>query len=254
MFNEAGFTAYTEFGVPSILDIERIKKIMPEKDAYDPKPGGVWQTHYGFEAWGTPRWTCFNTYDSIFGKQEGIEAYIRKSVKTQLIGYKYIFEEARRQWPTCSMAINWCFNEPWINVAGNNLLHYGGEKKECYYSVSDALRPTLPSARIPTYAYRAGGTFTAELWLLNDSDGTVSDTVRADIEINGERTHVMDWNTGEVPPRSNRRGHKLQVELPADNPSGEFSLILEADCGVNRYDLLSIQKKRKAVIMNDPLN
>lgn len=254
IFNESECTAYTEFGVPSIADLEHLKRSFSEEDVTNPRGGGVWSVRNGFDAWGAPRWTCFNTYDGIFGRQESIEAYIEKSVRTQTVGYKYIFEEARRQWPTCSMALNWCFNEPWTNAAGNNLLYYGGEKKPCYYSVKDALRPVMPSARIDTYAFRAGGIFSAELWMLNDSCESISDTVRAYVEIDGERIHVVDWSTGEVAARTNRRGHRIQYELPKEPRSEFFKLILESDHGESSYELLSVRKKHKPVIMNDPLN
>ena len=254
MFNESSNTAYTEFGVSNITDIERLKKVMDEKDVYDPKPGGVWSVKYGYGAWGDARWTCFNSYDNIFGKQDSLEAYIEKSVKTQCLGYKYIFEEARRQWPECSMAINWCFNEPWTNAAGNSLLYYGGDKKECYASVREALRPVCPTARIDTYAYRAGGVFSAELWLLNDSGETVSDTVSAYVEVNGKRIHLMDWQTGDVEARTNRRGHRVLFELPADTESEFFKLILESSHGSSSYELLIAKKRRAPLIMNDPLN
>lgn len=253
-FNGDNATAYTEFGVPSIADVDTLKRVLPEKDVYDPKIGGVWQIKNGFEAWGTPRWTCFNVYDSIFGKQQTLEDYIDRSVETQNIGYKYIFEEARRQWPECSMAINWCYNEPWTNVAGNNLLYYGGEKKACYYSVKEALRPVCPTARFDTYAYKSGGLFSAELWLLNDSTEAVSDTVCAYIEVDGRREHLMDWKTGRVEANTNKRGHRVQFTLPAEVKSGRFTLVLEADCGSSSYTLLAVNKASKPVLMNDPLN
>ena len=254
MFNQSSNTAYTEFGVSNITELDRLRTIMDEKDILAPKPGGVWSLKYGFGAWGEARWTCFNSYDSIFGKQDSLEAYIEKSIKTQCLGYKYIVEEARRQWPECSMAIKWCFNEPWTNAAGNSLLYYGGDEKACYYSVREALRPVCPTARIDTYAYKVGSVFSAELWLLNDSADCVSDTVSAYIELDGKRIHLMDWCTGEIEARTNRRGHRVQFEIPSDARDEFFTLVLESGHGSSRYELLLARKKKAPIIMNDPLN
>ena len=116
------------------------------------------------------------------------------------------------------------------------------------------MRPVCPTARIETYAYKAGSVFSAELWLLNDSCETVSDTVRAYIEIEGEKIHLIDWKTGDVEPRTNRRGHKVQFELPKDASSDFFTLLLESEHGSSSYELLLAKKRRAPLIMNDPLN
>ncbi|MBO5273087.1 MAG: hypothetical protein J6I45_00570 [Clostridia bacterium] len=236
-FNAAQGTAYTEFGVPSVASLEQLKKAIPEDELYNPGPQGSWKSHMAFGAWAKESWFCREILDSIFGKQETLEDYIEVSNWAQCIGYKHIFEEARRQKPACSMAINWCYNEPWINAAGNNLLAYPAVKKPSYYAVKDALRPTLPSARMDTFAYNGGSTFTAELWMLNDSTEAVSATVSAYLIVDGKKQHIMDWQTGEVAANTNKRGHKLQVQLP-DTATQQFILRLESEQGTSEYPLL----------------
>ena len=83
-------------------------------------------------------------------------------------GYKCIYEEARRQKPYCSMAANWCFNEPWPTAANNSLISYPNIPKPGFYEVKNACRPVLASARLPKFRWRAGEIFNAEIWMLND--------------------------------------------------------------------------------------
>lgn len=236
-FNEAEGTAYTEFGVPSIASLEQLKKAIPAEELYKPEAAGSWKSHMAFGAWAPESWFCRNILDAVFGPQDSLEDYIEVSNWAQCIGYKHIFEEARRQKPACSMAINWCYNEPWINAAGNNLLAYPAIKKPSYHAVKDALRSTLPSARMKTFAYRAGETFKAELWLLNDAPEAVSATVSAYLIADGEKRHIMDWHTGEVAANTNKRGHMLQVQLP-DTTTQKFILRLESEYGSSEYPLL----------------
>ena len=114
--------------------------------------------------------------------------------------------------------------------------------------------PVAPTARIKTYAYKAGAIFSAELWMLNDSTDDISDTVSVYVEIDGKREHLMDWNTGTVAANTNNRGHTVSYELPRDSESNEFTLVLESAHGSSRYPLMIVKKKRAPIVMNDPLN
>jgi hypothetical protein len=58
-----------------------------------------------------------------FGENNSLEESIEIGQLLQSEGYKCIFEEAMRQKPTCSMALNWCYNEPWPTTANNSILY-----------------------------------------------------------------------------------------------------------------------------------
>ncbi len=233
-------TAYTEFGIPVISEFENLEKIIPEDILYNPQPGTAWETHNGYSAFpveGYDTWLCFELLDKVFGKQSGIKEYIDKSNLLQCEGLKYIFEEARRQKPLCSMVINWCYNEPWINAACESIISYPAKPRRAYYAVKEALRPVIPSAQPEAFKYTAGDTLSADIWLLNDSVDAVSDTVEVFIEIGGERKRLMIWETGELAPNTNMRGHKIQFKLPLMETQ-LIKLILSADCGESTYTFL----------------
>ena len=144
------------------------------------------------------------------------------------------------------MGINWCYNEPWITAAGNSLLTYPAEPKPAYYAVKNSLSAVVPSAKIKKLDYIGGETLTAELWLLNDSQSVVNDTVKVYLTVDGVKEFIMEWQTGNVKANQNKRGHSICVQLPVVNTQ-KITLTLEAECGVNSYDLLLKKPGQKIV-------
>lgn len=142
-----------------------------------------------------------------------------------------IFEEARKQWPYCSVAINWCFDEPWITAAGNSLISYPNIKKSGYNAVKDSLRPVLASARIPRFDWKSGSLFSAELWLLNNSNDTVYQTITAIIEINGSEYEQISWKTGDVAARTNKLGPTVNFKIPECDSDAIMTLKLKTQDG-----------------------
>ena len=250
IFHSADCTAYSEFGMPAIAEIDILKEIIPaEKLRTLPGPGTVWETRKGYGVWdaaGKDAWMCFETIDEVFGKQESLEDYVEKSIWIQCEGLKCIFEEARRQSPACSMALNWCFNEPWNNAAGEAIIAYPNKPKKAYYSVKNSLKPVVPSARISKFNHYPKDILEAELWLLNDSPESVSDTVEVYLEIDGEKKHIITWNTGIVEANTNKKGHMLQIEMP-DCKQQAITLYLKAKCGENSYTLRLCEKEEVKV-------
>jgi beta-mannosidase len=229
--------------------MEVLKRVIPEELLQSPAAGTPWETHKGYGSWnqaGEDSWLCMEIMDKIFGKQNSMEAYVAKSNWLQCEGLKCIFEESRRQKPACSMAINWCFNEPWNNVAGPVIVSWPCEPKPGYYAVQDALRPVMPSAAIPSFTWEAGSLFRAEIWLLNDTPSEVSDTVRVYLECAGEKQLLLSWDTGILPPGENKRGHVVQAILPQVEAQCPIFLTLEAESGVSRYALLLKPGKKKS--------
>jgi len=242
-FNNSKFTAYTEFGVPGMPDEEYIKTFIPKEELFPPAPGSEWETHHSFNAWLDESWLTIKTLEKYFGKAENLAELCKQSQWLQCEGYKAIFEEARRQKPYCSMAINWCYNEPWKTAGNNSILSYPCLPKQSYYAIAASLKPVVPSARMNKFAYKSGELFTAELWLLNDSVDSVSDEISAYIEIAGKTYHIIDWKTEESDENSNLKGHILQFVLPECN-ADSFTLRLKSKSfGENSYTLRYVPKQ-----------
>ncbi len=225
-FNNSHYTAYTEFGVPSITPPELLKTIIPADELFPINDTPAWRTHHGFGAWAGDTWVCHSILNHYFGEDNSLEERVYHSNWLQCTGYKAIFEEARRQWGYCSMAINWCYNEPWVTAANNSLLNYPAQPKPAYYAVKEALRPVLASARIPKFDWKGEETFTAELWYLNDSPAMVSDTVQVSIKIGDTEIFLLEWQTGEVAANTNKLGPAVNFKLPMSADTNMIELFL----------------------------
>ncbi len=226
LYINAHHTAYTEFGNAAITSVSNLKKIIPADELFPIKKTSAWVNHHGFDALGESRWICMSDLEKYFGKADSLEKFVANSEWLQCEGYKSIFEEARRQAPYCSMAINWCYQEPWITAAGNSLIAYPMVKKNSYYAVKQSLRPILASARIPKFSWSAGETFSAQLWLLNDTTDTKDVEITATLTIGNETLATLCWKTGEV--NGNKLGPTLNAVLPDVQHLSELKLTISA--------------------------
>ena len=228
-FPKKHFTAYTEFGVPALADEEQLQKIVPPEELFPLQPTENWFTHHMFGAWGPDddAWICRGMVRGYFGEPQSLAEMVRDTQWLQSSGYQAIFEEARRQWPYCSLAINWCYDEPWITASNNSIIAYPFRKKPGYFAVQGALRPVLASARIPHFAWQDGDGFDAQLWYLNDSDETVQDEVTAVLRIGDWEKELLTWQTDPVAPRTNLQGPAIHCVLPEIPDAEAVELILQ---------------------------
>ena len=218
VFNEfivANRTAYTEFGVPSASSVKALKNIIPKDELFPVKDTPSWVIHHGFKSWLADCWVCLDVFRKYWGEPESLEYFCEKSQFMQAAGYQAAFEEGRRQWPRCSMSLNWCFNEPWTCAANNSLIEYPANPKPSYEAVKNSLRPSLFSARISKFTWKADELFEAELWLINDTVESISDTTKVTVKVGDTVIDVMEWKA-ETGANANRRGPTIRVPLPRE--------------------------------------
>lgn len=244
LFGRTKATAYTEFGVPGISSADRIREIIPEDELFPPKPGpdSSWEAHHAFNAWGGDAWLCLSTLER-FGSVSSLEAMAETSAWLQRVGYKAIFEAARRQKPACSMAINWCWCEPWKCAVNNSLIAYPHIRKDAYYAVADSLRDVLGAAQIPKFMWAPGETMTLVPWLLNDTKEAVRGRVTLSVAVGGTE-HVLGAADLEAGSCANAKGAPLSFMIPENAAHRErftVSAFLETDGGEtvsNAYELV----------------
>ena len=138
------------------------------------------------------------------------------------------------------MAINWCYDEPWITAANNSLITYPAKPKPAYFAVKNALRPTLPTARIGKFDWRNGEIFRAELWYINDSREATEDTVTVSVIIGDNEYELLNWDTGEVSADSKKIGPSINFTLPVVFHQNKLILRLKSKHSdrCNEYNLL----------------
>ena len=241
-FQQARCTAYPEFGCPGASPAGYLRTFIPPEELWPPRAGTSWETHHALSAWegDLNSWLFLNTLEDYFGPSGSLEEMVERSAWLQAEGYKSVYEESRRQQPRCSMALCWCYNEPWPAAANNSLLNWPALPKPAYEAVKAACRPVLASARIPRFQWLPGERFTAELWMLNDSpEEQPAGTLAAEVVASGRRWLLGTWSFPGLAPQTNAQGPEVSLVLPKD-VGEEFELELSVgsrvDCS-SRYRL-----------------
>ena len=227
IFQRASCNGYPEFGCPGASPVEYLRTFIPPGELWPPREGTSWEMHHGLRGWegDANSWLFLNTLSDYFGEPRSLEEMVSRSSWLQAEGYRALYEEARRQQPRCSMALSWCYNEPWPSAANNSLLNWPALPKPCYGAVREACRPVLASARIPRFQWGPGGAFRAELWMLNDSPGAQpGGTVSAELVAGAWRTLLARWEFPALAPQQNLRGPDVGAALPG---SGAEEFFLE---------------------------
>jgi len=217
IFKNQSATAYVEFGCPSVASVETLASIIPEKELWPPRAGTAWETHHAFGAWdqAADSWLMLDMIESYFGPAPDLATLVARSQWLATEGYKCLFEEARRQKPYCSMALNWCLNEPWPTAANNSLIEWPCRPKPALKGVADALRPVLASAQIEKFSWKAGETFFCEVWVLNDLPTPLAGgEIRCEARVSGAIISLGLVEFPELSPNTNWRGPVLSGLLP----------------------------------------
>jgi beta-mannosidase len=210
LMNRSAATAYTEFGMPSLSDMDIIRTIIPEKELFPPSPTSAWLAHHAFYAWMGNTWLCPEIINKYFGEAESLEQLVEWSQLLQSIGYQAIYEHARQQWPHCSMALNWCFNEPWPTAANNSIIQYRDKPKPCFTAIQQACRPVLASARIPRFLWSNDEDLQLDLIMIN---GTLEPIPAGTLECRIKGDLAEKWDYPEIPANRNLAGPDVNYPL-----------------------------------------
>ncbi len=241
LFRENPHTAFTEFGCPGPAPYEYIKQYMDEKDIdslfdLQPSEGGEtvagfrdqvkgsnspWVIHHAVLAhWPHDTWFRLKEIEQYFRKVTSVEEACELGAIIQGIGYKAMFEHARRCWPHTSMAINWCWNEPWPCFANNTLVAYPEVLHPAYFDVKEALRDRMLSLEFEKLRRDAGEEITVPVWAFNDlpeelagGDYTVTLVLDDDCETTRE---LAKGSFDSVAPTSVKRIGEFTFTVPAD--------------------------------------
>ena len=249
IFQKARNTAYSEFGCPGPAPAECLRSFIPEPELWPPREGTSWQTHHAFRAWeaDVQSHLYIRNQEYYFGPVRDLETLAAQGSWLQAAGYQAVFEEARRQKPHCSMALNWCFNEAWPTAAGNALVTWPARPNAAYFAAQAACRPVLASARISKFQWGEGETFCAEIWLLNDSPVEIPQgVVEVLLLAGGTSARLLQWSHPRVAAGRNLAGPGVQAVLPKVD-SDSFELVLKAgpDGKWSSTYRLSLRKERK---------
>lgn len=232
MFRNASNSAYTEFGVPGPASVDTLASFIPADELFPPRRGTTWQTHHAFDAWfvAPESWLFVDLIEEYFGPCETLTSLVERGQLLQSEGYKCLFEEARRQKPFCSMALNWCYNEPWPTAANNSIVSWPAVAKPALRAVAAACRPSLLSAQIPKFSWSPGELFCTKLAVLHDGPTSLGPVLVKAFLICNNRPEVCigEWQTPGNEANVNLLGPTLSATLPLDL-QGTFALELRSE-------------------------
>ncbi len=229
IFSRADRSAYVEFGCPGPSPVEYLKTFIPKDELWPPQPGGSWEAHHAFRAWAdADSWLYPLVLEHYFGPAEDLEEMVERGAWLQSEGYKCLFEEARRQKMRSSMALNWCYNEPWPTAANNSLVNWPAKPKPAYHAVRAACRPVMASAQVPKFSWGPGEEFEAEIWMLSDRPEPLpTGRMKVLIQVADSVQQVLTWEFAGAEPASNIRGPVVRCGLPQGTDTDFFTLRLE---------------------------
>lgn len=253
----AHYTAYTEFGMPSPASVEILKTIIPKEELWPPKPGTSWESHHAYKAWVGNTWLCQDIIEDYFGPSNSLEELVANGQLMQGEGYKCIYEEARRQKPYCSMATNWCYEEPWPTAANNSLISYPSIPKPAYYAVKNACRPVLASVRLSKFKWTEGELFSADVWMLSDLPKDIpSGKVKIKLVAGTTELVLLNWEYNPMKANVNQAGPTVRCKLPAWS-TDRFKVVLEVEGHPDynseytlAYQPRTVERKRTTPVMN----
>ena len=216
LFARSHNTAYTEFGCGGVSDVEQLKMQLTEEDFENLKPGDPnWIAHHNFSEW-RPGGEIFHDVNYYFGGYDTIADLSEKSQFLQAMSYRSCFEEMRRQWPHCSMALNWCFNEAWPMICSLGIVSFPDKPRPSYFAVKEALRDRMLSLKVPSQRFDGGSEFTGEIWVLNDScpEALHGGIVKAELDTGSGYVLLGEFPFREVPRQTNVRLGAVSGMLP----------------------------------------
>lgn len=249
------FTGYNEFGCPAYAPADYIRTFMSEEEFQSFGPQSeIWREHHAFGVWRETSWGREDEVNYFLGGYEDVDDLCEKSQFVQSMCLRSDFEEMRRQWPECSFAMNWCFNEPWPAAANNSVVAWPAVTKPAYFAMQTALRPRMASLALDRQLWRGGETFRGEIWMHNDTiEEMPAGEIRVYYTLDGEEIYWGSLRYAALPEQTNSVSGSLMFPLPEDF-DGLFTIRLEvADhpewSAEYRYPCRAkVQKSKKKVL------
>lgn len=242
------FTAFCEFTTGSgMRDVELLRNFIPEDELWPIGKNQAWAAHCAITRDGKPFHLSQSAIKKYFPRIDSLEDLVEGAQFLHSQGIRGVFEEVRRQKMFTSMALSWCFNEPWPNAAGHNLVTWYSTPLPALELVKQALRPVLASARIRKMQWKKGEKFNPECWILSDApEITPGGVLEVWLEPGGgkEAVHLLDWRFADVPANTNLAGPSAGYALP-EMDGDRFALCLKVRGRPelnSRYELLFVNE------------
>jgi beta-mannosidase len=209
LYNAIDPLVHSEFGVEGAANLGTLKGFVSSEHRFPPdETNPVW-VHRA--SW----WLHRGMLESMFGRFDEIESFVRASQWMQAEGLRYAVESHRRRMGRCSMVLPWQFNEAFPNTACTSAVDYLGLTKPAYWRVRRAYEPVHISLKYDRVAWAPDEEWNGEVWISNEGAGHKN--LRCEttaISIEGETMGSWTFPIAAPATRSTPVG-ALTISLPA---------------------------------------
>ncbi|MDO8586669.1 MAG: glycoside hydrolase family 2 TIM barrel-domain containing protein [Armatimonadota bacterium] len=209
LYNGLRACFHSEFGCEGAANLENVPRFIKNEELWPPdRTNEIW-LHRG--DW----WVNYDKLCGYFGPIHDLPTFARLSQFIQWEGLRYIVEANRRRKHACGGSIPWQYNEPWPNLSCTNAVDFYGTPKMAYYGVAKAYEPVHVSAKYDKLAWKAGETFSAELWVSNSLQDIAGASVEAEIaDMQGKICANVSLPV-DIPANSSVPAGSIEWRLPA---------------------------------------
>ena len=227
-----------EFATTQPCNLESFTRYIPQSSRwpFDPEDPVMIRKNVSYAVDSDLFWLNYPMIERMSGKLQSLDQMVSMGQYLGAEGIRYIIDSYRWMGKNMGGFTNWCYNEPWPNGAGCNLIDYDGRPVMAYHFAREALAPISIGLKFDSCFYShtqnsfAAVRVTSDApahqeglrfgWRLRDNHGAV---IRA-----GEGMVAIDpWETKEVdsillnPPTARLAGPVI-AELWLLNEDGEI--------------------------------
>ena len=170
--NHSGIPAVRcdEFGAPGPANLETWYRDIPPASQWPLRPDDrLLRIKKVFGAFSENSWFQSHIINAQFGPLPDLPAAIKAGQWISADELRYAIDGIRRGGTRTSGFMNWVFNEPWSNGAGNTVVDYYGRPLMNYYLARQALAPISLSLKFDSLRYKPDQGLEFEVWLTSDA-------------------------------------------------------------------------------------
>ena len=159
-----------EFGAPGPAHLETWYRDIPPSSQWPLRPDDpVLVAKNVFYGWVGNTWLQPHVIKAQFGPLRDLASLIRAGQWISADELRYAMDAMRRGGLRTSGFMNWVFNEPWSNGAGNTVVDYDGRPLMNYHLARQALAPISLSLMFDSLRYKPDEGLRFEVWLTSDA-------------------------------------------------------------------------------------
>jgi len=222
--NHSGIPAVRcdEFGAPGPANLETWHRDIPPASQWPLRPDdSLLRIKKVFGIFGENGWLQLHNIKAQFGLLPDLAAVIKAGQWISADELRYAIDGIRRGGLRTSGFMNWVFNEPWTNGAGNTVVDYDGRPLMNYYLAKQALTPISLSLKFDSLRYQPDEGLKFEVWLTSDAPAAATGLSWRILARDRNGKVIGSWQgKAEIDPLQAKRLDAISLAIPAQVAQG----------------------------------